>query len=147
MSSVVRRVRLDDMPKLLEYMEEYHKTSNLSDVPIDRKSLVKVIEYHSQRRDTIALIAEHEDKIIGVLLGSLEPYFFNAKRFFATDLLFFSQGAGPQLWRKFRDWAFECGADRIMMGVSSGDERACQLLDVLGMESTGGMYVLRKERR
>lgn len=140
----VRRATIHDVKAILDYVTEYHEDSNLSDIPIDRVSLLRVVEHFIQHRDSLPLIAEAEGKIHGVLFGSLEPYFFNSKRMYATDLMFFSKGAGPQLWREFKDWAFATGADRILMGVSSGDDRACQLLEVLGMEPTGGMYVLRR---
>ena len=74
----------------------------------------------------------------------VEPFFFNKKYSYATDLMFFATGGGVQLWRRFVDWAWEMGAQRILMGVSSGDARACQLLEALGMENTGGMYVIRR---
>lgn len=140
----VRRATSNDMKAILDYIAEYHKTSNLSDIPIDKPSLVKIVEYYSRAGDSCALVAWEEDKIVGLLFGSLEPFFFNPKKSYASDLLFFANGGGPQLWKAFKKWAFDMGADRILMGVSSGDDRACHLLEVLGMESTGGMYVLRR---
>lgn len=141
----VRRARHEDIGKILDYMEEYHKDSNLSDVPFDRASCYKIVEHYIQHRDSYPLVAIDGESIGGVLFGSLEPFFFNKKKSYATDLMFFSKGHGPQLWKKFKEWAFTMGADRIIMGVSSGDERAGQLLEALGMNQTGGMYVLCKE--
>lgn len=140
----VRRATLSDMGSIVDYIEEYQRKSIMSDIPFERKDFVKVAEYYLLSNDCIALIAE-DNEVRGVLLGGLEPYFFNSKRNYATDLLFVATGGGPQLWKKFRDWAFEVGATRIIMGISSGDPRAGQLLESLGMESTGGMYVLCKE--
>lgn len=141
----VREATHNDLQIVLDYLYEYHADSNLSDVPIDRQSLVKIVAYYIEYKGHLPLIAVVDGKVRGVLFASLEPYFFNAKRYYATDLMFFASGCGPQLWRYFKEWAFESGADRIIMGVSSGDPRAGQLLEVLGMEQTGGMYVLRKE--
>jgi hypothetical protein len=130
------------MKDILDYMKDYHKDSNMSNIHFDRLSASKIIEYYITHRDSLPLVALEDEKIIGLLFGSLEPYFFNQKKSYATDLLFFSKGAGPQLWKKFVEWAFSVGADRIIMGVSSGDERAGQLLEALGMNATGGMYEL-----
>ena len=139
----VRRATLDDLAGIIEFLEDYHTTSNLSDVPIHRPSLSKVLEYVIRSKDTLALVAYNDEKVIGTLAGTIEPFFFNAKKSYATDMFFISRGAGPQLWKEFKEWAFYTGADRILMGVSSGDARAGHLLEVLGMEKTGGMYVLR----
>lgn len=141
----VRRATNADMKEMVDYLEEYHKTSNVSDIPFNRTSLVKVLDYYIVAGDSIGLIAKENDTILGLLFGSLEPFFFNSKKSYATDLLYIANGAGPQLWKAFKKWAFGVGADRIIMGVSSGDDRACHLLEIMGMESTGGMYVLRQE--
>ena len=143
----VRRANLEDMQDVLNYMIKYHEDCNLSDIKFERTSAFKIVEYYIRAKDTCPLIAHHDytGEVIGVLFGGLEPYFFNQKENYATDLFFFSKGAGPCLWKEFRDWAFASGADRIIMGVSSGDDRAGHLLEVLGMNMTGGMYVLRKE--
>ena len=142
----VRRANLGDMKEVLDYMTDYHKTSNMSDIKFERTSALKIVEYYIMAKDTCPLIAhDDEGKVIGLLFGGLEPYFFNKKACYATDIFFFSRGEGPTLWKRFRDWAFNSGADRIIMGVSSGDNRAGQLLEALGMNSTGGMYVLRQE--
>lgn len=141
----IRRGKLEDMGRILTYMSDYHKNSNLSRVPFDRKSASQIVEYYIMSKDTLPLIAIEEDKMIGLLFGSLEPFFFNQKKNYATDLMFFSKGAGTQLWKTFKDWAFSMGADRIIMGVSSGDERADQLLGALGMSAIGGMYEFRQE--
>lgn len=132
-----------DMREMVDYMEEYHRDSNLNDIKFDRASTVKVLEYYILSTDSLALLSFHNDKINGMLIASLEPFFFNKRETYATDLFFISNGAGPRLWKKFKEWAFASGAKRIVMGVSSGDARAGQLLEALGMETTGGMYVLR----
>lgn len=136
---------MTDLGKIIDFMEAYHPESNMSDIPFDRQSCVKITEYFILNKTYQPLIAVDEGRIQGLLFGSLEPFFFNKKRSYATDLMFISKGAGPQLWHKFRDWAFGSGADRILMGVSSGEERACRLLEALGMTNTGGLYVLHRQ--
>ena len=141
----IRRATFDDMKGVIDYMESYHKTSNLSDIPFDRKSCAKILDYFISSKSTLPLVATDGERVGGVLFGTLEPYFFNSSKLFGTDLMFMSEGYGPQLWRQFREWAFGNGADRVIMGVSSDDPRACQLLEALGMHNTGGMYVLRSQ--
>lgn len=143
MTMVVREATTADMKDVLDYMEKYHETSNLSDIPFKRTSAVKIVEYTIQSRDSLALVAYEEGRLRGILLGTIEPFFFNQDSSYATDIMFISDGAGPQLWKKFIEWAQFFGVKRIMMGVSSGNARAGQLLEALGMTNTGGMYVIR----
>lgn len=140
----VRRAQTSDIPAILDFMEDYHRDSNLADIAFDRKTSFKTVDYYIQHKTYMPLIALGEDgAVVGLLFGSLEPFFFNAKRTYATDLMFISRGHGEHLWRQFRDWAFSSGADRLLMGVSSGEERSSRLLEALGMTRVGGMYVLR----
>lgn len=140
----IRRAALQDMRPILDYMADYHKESNLADIPFDRTSAAQIVEYYILSKDSVGLLAINKEKQVkGLMFGSLEPFFFNRKYTYATDLMFMSKGFGPQLFKKFTEWALASGARRIIMGVSSGDDRACQLLEALGMECVGGMYVLR----
>ena len=141
----IRRAELRDVAAILDYMEDYHRDSNLKDVPFCRKSSAKIVEHYIRHRDCYPLIATDNEKVHGLLFGGLEPYFFNAKRVYGTDLMFFAKGYGGALWKRFKAWAFSQGADRIIMGVSSGNEHADHLLELLGMSKTGGMYVICKE--
>lgn len=141
----LKQAGISDIQGIVRYMEEYHSTSNLSDVPFDKKSSTKIVEHYIKARDCCAFITTDGDDVTGLLFGSLEPFFFNQKKTYATDLMFFAKGHGSDLWKMFKAWAFARGADRIIMGVSSGSERADNLLDVLGMTKTGGMYVLRQK--
>jgi len=141
----VRRALPRDLKHVLDYMEEQHAKSHLAHIKFDRPSTARMINHVLLSQDHCPMIAHNDNKeVVGLLIGTLEPYFFNQRKYYATDLLFISQGQGPQLWRAFRDWAFATKAVEIIMGISSGQERAGQLLEVLGMENTGGMYVLRR---
>ena len=141
----VRQAGISDIPSILSYMEDYHRDSNLADVPFCKTSSAKIVDHYIRHRDCCAYIAIEGSEVSGLLFGSLEPYFFNSKKYYATDLMFFAKGHGATLWKKFKTWAFASRADRIIMGVSSGNEHADHLLEVLGMTKTGGMYVIRKE--
>lgn len=140
----IRRAGVSDIPGIIRFMENYHPSSNLSDVPIDKPSLSKIVEWYVTHRDCYPVIVADDQEVHGILFGSLEPYFFNRKRSYGTDMIFAANRDGDKLWKKFKQWAFANGADRIIMGVSSGVERSDRLLEVLGMTKTGGMYVIRR---
>ena len=54
----VREATFEDMGNILDFLEKYHETSNLSDIPFDRRSCAKIVEYAIAAKDTVALVAE-----------------------------------------------------------------------------------------
>jgi hypothetical protein len=85
-------------------------------------TLLKLI----MRKDGLALVAEHDGKMTGVLLATAQPLWWvhpMAGARIASDLVFYSQryGDGRRMLRQMVDWAF--GTHRVIrieMGVSSG---------------------------
>jgi hypothetical protein len=140
----VRRGGYKDIGEVVSFMQEYHADSNLADIPFVRKDAAKTVEYFIASKYACPLVAENDEgELIGILFASLEPYFFNSKYKYATDLQFISKGAGIQLLAEFKRWARQQGAERIVMGVSSGDARADAFLELSGSEKIGNMYVIR----
>ena len=141
----VRRARRTDFKQILDFLERYHETSNLASVRFVRQDMAKVLDAYLSSRDCIGLVAEKDDgTLCGTLFGSLQPFMFNKSKVWATDLFFISDGGGPMLLRKFKEWAFGVGAERIVMRISSGHDRAGKLIELSGGEPTGGMYVFRR---
>jgi hypothetical protein len=139
----VRRAGFDDLREILDFMEQHHQTSNLSDISFDRTDASKVADYYISSRKCHPILARNNaGKLIGILFGALEPFFFNSKAVYASDLQFISKGAGMQLLGEFRRWARAMGAKKIIMGVSSGDANADAFLELSGAKLVGGMYVL-----
>jgi hypothetical protein len=141
----VRRAVYADMNKVVTFLEEYHRDSNMSDIPFIRADVVRVLDYCISRKDTLPLVAINDDEeLVGILCVELVPFFFNKKKSYITDLMFISKGAGIQLLKEMKVWAEAVDADRIMMAVSSGNHRADAFLELSGLEKTGNMYVLRR---
>ena len=140
----VRRGTYEDMKNVLDLLEKYHQESVFKDVKWVRTDMVKTIEYLLKSRDSSLFVAYNgRQELIGTIGGTLSPHMFNSRAVWASDMFFVSHGAGPALLRHFKDWALGSGAERIVMGVSSGDARADHLLELSGFEKTGGMYVIR----
>lgn len=140
----IRRGSYEDMKDVLDLLEEYHKKSVFSVVKWVRTDMMKTVEYLMKSRDSTLLVAYNDKKeLVGTIGATLSPHMFNSKAVWASDMFFISNGAGPALLRHFKQWALDSGAERIIMGVSSGDPRADHLLELSGFERTGGMYVIR----
>lgn len=144
--SKVRRGTLEDIEGIVDFLEEYHKTSNFSDVKFNRLHTASVLEFYAGRLPDHAMwVSENADKKIdGLFAGSLEPYAFNQEKRYGTDLWFIAgKGTGGYLVNRFKRWCKDRGVSRIILAVSSGDYNADKLLEALGFIKTGGMYVLR----
>jgi hypothetical protein len=142
---IVRRAKYEDLGAMLDALEEYHPTSNHADIPFVRKDAVKILDHYIGDRTCYPIVAFDDDGTLnGMLCAELVPFFFNKKHYFATDLLFISNGAGMQLLAELKKWVKVMDADKIMIAVSSGDPRADAFLELSGLEKTGNMYVLHR---
>ena len=144
---MIRNAQHSDTAELVRFVEKYHREkSNLSDIPFDRPSMVAYIDYHIGTPKHVVYIHLDDDEITGFILGGLEPFPHNSKRYWASDGMFIADKGGVRLLKRFHAWAFANRADRIFHGVSTGDARADALFSALkDTERTGGMYVIRKE--
>lgn len=130
-----------DTSAILKLLEDYHsEASNLKDIPFDRQTMVKAIDYYINMPKHACFVYEKGGKIDGVLMASIEPFMFNSKRKWATDLLNVANSGGAWLMKRFIEWAKMHKADRIFMGVSTGNPRSDSLYEAMGLERTGGMY-------
>jgi RimJ/RimL family protein N-acetyltransferase len=138
-----RRATFDDVGAILDILEKHHETSNVSNVKFVRPDCLKIVQHFIADWQYFAEVAVHNGEVCGALFGSIEPHFINSKKGWATDLFFISNGGGPGLLRRFKEWAFANNAERIVMGISSGNNRADKFIELSGFEKTGGMYVIR----
>lgn len=133
----------NDTQRIVDFLKKYHEEgSNLADIPFDRLSMSQCIDYYVGTARHVCFIYEKEKQITGVLMASVEPFMFNKKRKWATDLLNVADEGGAWLVKRFIAWAEMMKVDRIIMGVSTGDERTDGLYKAMGMLPTGGMYLL-----
>ena len=139
----VRRATQVDVKEIIEFLEKYHiEESNLADIPFDKGTMIRSIEYYLTHPKHVIFVYTVDDKITGILMGNIEPFIFNDKRQWATDLVFAATTGGAWLLKRFINWAKLYKIDRIVMGVSSGSERAGELYTALGMTHIGGMYCM-----
>lgn len=132
-----------DTKKIVSFLKNYHETdSNLSDIPFDRFSMMQCVDYYIGMAKHVCFVYEKDNEITGVLMGSVEPFMFNKKRSWATDILNVAIQGGGWLMKRWISWCKMQKVDRIVMGVSTGDERTDNLYRVMGLERTGGMYML-----
>jgi alkaline phosphatase len=135
----------NDTQTLVKFLENYHRDdSNLQDIPFDKLSMSKAIDYYIGMPKHVVFIYETSDhKLKGVLMGSIEPFMFNEKRKWATDLINVAEQGGAWLMKRFISWAHMHKVDRIIMGISTEDPNADELYEAMQMTRLGGMYSMR----
>lgn len=95
----------------------------------------------------LVLVAEHERKIVGFIIGVIVPYWFSKDRF-ATDLAFYclpqNGNYAPYLARRFIKWAKkQPNVLDVTMGITTGvsqAERIGKMYKKLGMTCVGSSY-------
>lgn len=95
------------------------------------------------------VLAYDEDKPVGMIAGSLNPYFFSTGGL-ASDYVWYilpeyrGSRTSIRLLNMFRDWAKERGASELYMGISTNvnADRTGQLLERMGFKHVGGNYKL-----
>lgn len=144
-----RLATIADVGRIVHFLKKYHEEdSNLKDIPFDRRSMVKCTEYHITQPKHACFVYIDDDKLLrGVLMCSIEPFMFNEKRKWATDILNVADAGGAWLVKRFISWAKHHRVDRIIMGVSTGNTRVDELYKAVGFENTGGMYMMSPKSR
>jgi GNAT superfamily N-acetyltransferase len=91
-----------------------------------------------------------ENVPIGMIAGSISPYFFSQGSL-ASDFVWYvrpefrGSRTSVKLLKMFQSWAWENGATELYMGVTTNvsAERTGELLQRLGFEHVGGNYRAR----
>lgn len=137
----VRLAKEIDTKRIVDLLEKYHERSNIADIPFDRKVMSNAVRYYIAMPKHAVFVYESGGEIEGALAVSLEPFMFNEKKYWATDLFNVANKGGTQLMWKFFEWVklFK-NVERIYLGVSSGRQRTNRLYEALGMEQVGGFY-------
>lgn len=145
---IVREATFDDADEAVELGARIHAQGESRHLTFD-PSGAKVIGAQCIHNSSMcAFVAEHEGRIVGVLLGAERSFGYLHARY-ATDILFLAEGgAGKLLIQRFKAWAFdERGADQIIMGVSFGG-RSARGSEVIytrqGFTHAGGIYLMNR---
>lgn len=132
----------NDTQKIVDFLQKYHEDgSNLSDIPFDRGTMSKAVDYYIGMPKHVVFVYESGGAITGCLAGSVEPFMFNEKRKWATDLFNIADKGGVWLLKRFIEWAKMHKVDRVFMGVSTGNQRSEGLYEAVGLDRVGGFYV------
>lgn len=147
---IVRAATFDDVPQMVELGRQGHAKSDMSHFAFDETGAKFMAAVCIRNEDHCAFVAEHEDTLVGLVLGMSQEYDY-MKAWYATDLLVYSAryGAGASIMKRFIQWALEeRKVDRVMLGETYGGRSASKAegwYAKLGARRVGGMFVIDRE--
>lgn len=151
---MIREATTADIDAVLKLGIECHAHSVSRRVPVDQVQSRRTIAQFIQSPARFSMVKEVNGEVLGVLLGGLEPIWFNAAFKEGSDLLFYvrqdprSVGAGRLLLKRFMQWGLARNAARFVMAVSVGGigaRRTGKLYEKEGFIQIGGLYYWDRE--
>ena len=168
-SVIIRRGELGDIEQVRHLMRQFHEQSVFADTPFSDERFDKHISEIARRPiHMIELVAEYQGNIIGIAWASVGKYALSDEliatiHVVAVDLNINDQGEQEKgigyamrrattflrLFKGVKLWAEGRGAKRVMVHVTSGDNRGAlgfrkaeKLLEKVSAQSIGGAFVL-----
>lgn len=141
----VRLANLEDSERIIELAFQMHaESARYSRYAIFDEQLEHLVSALIERPEGCLLVAERNGRIVGMLWGHIDTFFFSQVRI-ARDFLLYIEPmsrngrAAFGLVKRFETWAFESGAAEVDLGVSADidNEKAVKFYERLGYAPTG----------
>ena len=141
---MIRNAKISDLPQLMELGKRLHKLSPYPDVPIDLQTCASTLGQCISSAFGFAVVAVHEGKITGFIMGAAVPLWFSKKRG-VTDFITYAETAGDgyRMIRRFVDWGWSIpNVIEITLAQSSGIDvdRTAKLYERVGLHRVGSIY-------
>jgi len=130
---------------------QMYKEGAFKELNWDFDKVHRLTEHYIKNPKThFALCAYDGDKLVGMIMGYLTPYYFG-NDMLACDHLWYvdpkyrGSRTGLRLLKEFRSWSLDLGAKEVCIGVSTGTDvdRTGALLERIGFVHVGGTYKAR----
>jgi len=152
--SGIRIADIPDMKALCELAQELLDQSFYADIkPDEQKFKTTMAGLMGHKRGIVLVVVDDDDKPQGFLAGIVDEYAFSRYRY-ATDMWTYIRKSyrrhAFRLYSKFIDWAK--AKPRVVMielAMSSGNtgyDRWCKLMERLGFNRVGSLFMLRIEQ-
>ena len=143
----IRKVKPEDAREWFVFgfkvWRDAYKNIFPEEVFVDRESKLeeKVKDFDSKLQNnerSIAYVAEYDDKIVGIMCGSINSSYEYFKSDYAdlialyVDAEFQGLGIGDLFKNIFEQWAFENGATRYVIGVLKDNTKARKVYESWG---------------
>lgn len=148
-ANMLRNAQVSDLPALMALGKRLHAKSPYPNVPIDVLTCGATLGQCINSSFGFAVVAVHDGKITGMMLGAAMPLWFSKRRS-ATDFIVYAEtpGDGYRMIRRFVDWANSIpNVVEITLAQSSGIdvERTAQIYERVGLQRVGNLYTTVKQ--
>lgn len=137
---------MSDLLAIEQLVLSLKRRTEFSTTKVDFERARKAARQCLQSGRGFGMVAEHEGRITGALLGAIDRFWFSNERF-ASDIIWFSQrrGDGDALFDRFKAWADARNA-RLFMTQSSGLHTRLmpEFYARRGMVPIGALYIGEK---
>lgn len=157
----VRRAAFQDIPRIVEIMQDAHRRSVYSetttfDVTESKRLLAESIQRHGHDNvgGTLVMVSEYQGDVRGFCVGILDHVYPGLRELMATDLLFIMGPKAPldavRMLRRLMKWAKDNPkVVEVHLGVTDALvdwKRSARLYRRLGLKECGAMLCKRFER-
>jgi GNAT superfamily N-acetyltransferase len=136
----------EDVEEMVKLGKALHETSEFRHVSYSLEKTSNFTHYCINSADHIVITVKssEEDAIVGYFIGFIGPFFFSDD-LVSFDMSFFlsphfrNYRAAFQIVKKYKEWATEKGAKRIMLSQSTGLDtaRTSRLYERFGFKDVG----------
>lgn len=149
---MIRKATEEDIPYIIETGLRLHAKSGNEDVPVHKPTVFKTMQFFSRARDKFFIISEHEEIVRGLLMASIEPFWWDDPvrgRRYVTDWAFYSEimGDGILMLQAMQEWAWmqprvvECAC---ATNVPRGRRVVESMFTKAGFDHVGGRFKVGK---
>lgn len=140
-----------DIEAGMELGRRMHEESEFAFLPFDPVKVRRLLHHIASNPEHYCVyVVEHEERLIGLLVGQVMEYFFCRELLCDEVLLFVERDqrgsvAALALVRAYLEWSRSKGAREARVAVSTGVDidRTGAFLQRLGFRHVGGVYKLR----
>lgn len=134
-----------DVVNLFKLCVQMHRETDFKHISINPEKVISNLGFWIN--DGLLLVAEKDDKLIGMMFASVKKPWFSDEEYATEDILYVvpeyrGTRAGFLLVRGLLDWVKEKGFKHVRAGVSTGTGQAAEkLYRHFGMEYMGGNFI------
>jgi len=146
---MIRKAQTGDLTELLALGKKLQVLSPYAAVPLDILTCGQTLGQCISNAFGFAVVAVHEGKITGFMMGAAVPLWFSKKRS-ASDIVTYAEtpGDGYRMISRFVKWAWSVpNVIEITLAQSSGIdvERTGALYERVGMKRVGSIFTAVRE--